>query len=133
MLCCRCALRQPSLPIPLQNYRQLHFIVTWVKFHPIPTTPALAHFTPLPCQPLLDIPLDLGKFHGKFGDASYYKDLIHSEQTDRHSSSLNIYLGHTKSSGSSLSVAYRKLEILIFLYIKIERRLLYFSMLFDHY
>jgi hypothetical protein len=42
------------------------------------------------------------------------------------------YLGHTKSSGSSLFFAYRKLEI-IFFYRKIERRLLYFSMLFDHY
>jgi hypothetical protein len=44
-----------------------------------------------------------------------------------------IYLGHTKSSGSSTFFAYRKLEIIFFLYKKIERRLLYFSMLFDRY
>jgi hypothetical protein len=44
-----------------------------------------------------------------------------------------MYLGHTKSSGSSTFFAYRKFEIIFFLYKKIERRLLYFSMLSDHY
>ncbi len=45
----------------------------------------------------------------------------------------DLYLGHTKSSGSSIFFAYGKLEIILFFYRKIERRLLYFSMLFDHY
>ena len=30
----------------------------------------------------LDLPLDLGKIHGKFGDASFYRDRMHSEQTN---------------------------------------------------
>ena len=45
-------------------------------------TQQLTHLTPLPRQLLLDLPLDLGKCHGKFGDASYYRDRMHSEQTD---------------------------------------------------
>jgi hypothetical protein len=31
----------------------------------------------------LDLPLGLGKVHGKFGDASYYRDRMHSEQTNK--------------------------------------------------
>jgi len=33
--------------------------------------------------PPLDLPLDLEKYHGKFGGASYYRDWMHSKQTDR--------------------------------------------------
>jgi hypothetical protein len=38
----------------------------------------------------LDFPLDLEECHRKFGDASCYRDQMHKEQTDRHSS-LYIY------------------------------------------
>ena len=31
----------------------------------------------------LDLPRDLGKVPGKFGDAGYYRDRMHSEQTNR--------------------------------------------------
>ena len=41
-------------------------------------------------RPPHDLPLDLRVCHGKFGDASYYRDRMHKEQTDRHSS-LYIY------------------------------------------
>ena len=33
-------LRPPSLPLPLQNYRQLYFIIIWVNFHPNPPSPS---------------------------------------------------------------------------------------------
>jgi hypothetical protein len=34
----------------------------------------------------VDLPLDLGKVHGKFGDASYYRDRMHKEQTNKQTS-----------------------------------------------
>ena len=42
------------------------------------------------------------------------------------------YLGHTKSSGSGTLIPYRKLKETFFLYSLIEKRMLYFSMVFDH-
>ncbi len=44
-----------------------------------------------------------------------------------------VYLGVSKSSGSGTFFAYRKLKKNFFFHKKIERLLLYFSMLFDHY
>ncbi len=43
--------------------------VIWVKFHP--GTPLL---TLLGDSNPVDLPLDLGKYRGKFGDDSYYGD-----------------------------------------------------------
>ena len=49
--------------------------MTWVKFHPI----SLPH--PLwSREPRLDLPLDLGEYHGKFGDVSSYRKQMHKEQ-----------------------------------------------------
>jgi hypothetical protein len=44
-----------------------------------------------------------------------------------------LHVGHTKSSESGTSFAYKKLKKKFFFYKKIERLLLYLSMLFDHY
>ena len=85
MSSCRCALRRPAdvLAIyPVAKCQQLHFIITWVKFHIVPPHTHTLKLTHLPRQPLLDLPLDLGKCHRKFGDASYYRDRMHSQQTD---------------------------------------------------
>jgi hypothetical protein len=43
------------------------------------------------------------------------------------------YLGHTKSSGQPILFSYKLLRKIFFFYEKIERLLLYLSMLFDHY
>ena len=70
----------PSLPIPQQKCCPLHFITIWVKFHPTPPhTPTPSLFTPLPRQSLLDLPLELGKYHGKFGDINYYRNQMQKE------------------------------------------------------
>ena len=77
-------LRPSSLPLPLQNYRQLHFIIIWVKFHPNQPLPSiLTHYAPLSCQPLVDLPLDLETCHEMFGDASYYRNRMYREQIER--------------------------------------------------
>ena len=52
--------------------------MTCVKFHPI----SLPH--PLwSREPRLDLPLDLGEYHGKFGDVSSYRKQMHKEQADK--------------------------------------------------
>jgi hypothetical protein len=45
----------------------------------------------------------------------------------------NLYLGHTKSSGSRILISYRMLGKNFFSYEQIERLLLHLSTLFDHY
>ena len=54
--------------------------------YPIPPTPIL-HPSPTlslcPPQSHVDLLLDLGKCHVKFGDATSYRDWIHSEETER--------------------------------------------------
>ena len=42
-----CALRRPSLPLPLQNYHKLHIIIIWVKFRPNPPSHPHPHTHPL--------------------------------------------------------------------------------------
>ena len=54
--------------------------------YPIPPTPTPQPSPTLPLCPShshVDLPLDLGKYCGKFGDASYHRDWMYSEQTDR--------------------------------------------------
>ena len=83
VICSSCALRRLSLPLPLQNYRQLHYIIIWLKFHPHPPSPPiLTHFTHLFCESLVNLSLDLETCHETFGDGSYHRDWIHCEQTD---------------------------------------------------
>src|ERR1700722_17624060 len=43
-----------------------------------------------------------------------------------------IYLGHIKSSDSDTFILYKKLKETFFLHSLIEKRMLYFSVLFDH-
>ena len=40
VICSSCALRRPSLPLPLHNHRQLHSIIIGVKFQPNPSSPS---------------------------------------------------------------------------------------------
>ncbi len=57
-----------------------------MKFHPIPPSPTPRPSPTLPLcprQPHVDLPLDLGKYRGKFGDDSYCRDSMHNEQTHR--------------------------------------------------
>jgi hypothetical protein len=76
--------------IGAQCIRGFSIFIRWVEFHPLPPPPLLLQ----PRQHRLDLPLDLEECHGKFGDASYYRDQMHKEQTDRQTdkhSSLYIY------------------------------------------
>ena len=43
------------------------------------SSPSPTHFTPLPHQSLLDISLDLWKYHRKFGGINYYRNQMHTE------------------------------------------------------
>ena len=57
----------------LEHFLQF-FKKCWAISHPLSGTP-----TPH------DLPLNLGICPGKFGDASYYRDRMHKEQTNKHS------------------------------------------------
>ncbi len=62
--------------------------ITWVQFHPGTPAPSDPSYW---FKPHIDLPLDLGKYRGKFDDNSYYRDWMLSEQTDNKHSSLYIY------------------------------------------
>ena len=73
--------------------RQTSFVIyTDMQFHP--------HPNPLcPSQPLLDLPLDLGKYCGRFDDASYPSDWMYSEQTNRQTNKhSSFYMGNNNST-----------------------------------
>jgi hypothetical protein len=69
-----------TLPITESKcIREFSIFLRWVEFHPI-APPPLSLLQPR--QPRLDLPLDREECHEKFGNASYYRDQMHKEQTD---------------------------------------------------
>ena len=59
-------------------------LYTYIYRYPISPTPQPSPALPFcPPQPHVDLLLDLEKYCGKFGDASYYRDGMHSEQTNK--------------------------------------------------
>ena len=77
MICCRCALRRPSAAFatyPATKVCDVPFYYNLCEISPNSArTPTLTHLTPLPHQPHVDLLLDLGKCHGKLGDATSYR------------------------------------------------------------
>jgi len=62
----------------------------------------------------------------------YHEKCLFFQKKDARRVQLDSYLGHTKSSERDTLFSYRRLEEIFFLYSLIEKRLVYFSMLFDH-